>query len=266
VTQKTHRAAFDPGYDPACPGPSAGSTPERILAPGASDAVYDHAPRPASVHRAVARVTLTGRIGKPLITLHGDLDALLPKAADSDVHAHMVDASGRGGLRRYRTVQGGTHVDGLYDTRPDRLRPVLPCYRSAFDALVAWVERGVRPPADRTVGRPASGDVVDSCALDGNPRRGGSASAAELPAGDAAQPTPLGGVQREVRGGRDPQDYQEGGPPGQPDQQDEPDRHSSRGDLRVLRHLSPPSRPLPLSVGRTAPHSRRFRTATLRHP
>ncbi|MEU6009764.1 tannase/feruloyl esterase family alpha/beta hydrolase [Streptomyces sp. NPDC047453] len=170
VTQKTYRAAFDPAYDPACPGPSAGTTPERILAPCASDAVYDYAARPASVHRAVARVALTGRIGKPLITLHGDLDALLPRAADSDVYARMVDASGRGGLHRYYTIQGGTHVDGLYDAHPDRLRPILPCYRSAFDTLVAWVERGVRPPADRTVSRPASGDVVDSCALNANAR------------------------------------------------------------------------------------------------
>ncbi|MFD7439120.1 tannase/feruloyl esterase family alpha/beta hydrolase [Streptomyces sp. NPDC059861] len=167
VTQKTYRAEFDPAYDPGCPGPSAGTTPEEILAPCTSDADYDYASRPSSVHRAVARVALTGRIGKPLITLHGDMDTLLPKAADSDVYARMVDGRGRGPLHRYYTVQGGTHVDGLYDTYPDRLRPILPCYRSAFDALVAWVERGTRPPADRTVGRPAGGDVVDSCALDG---------------------------------------------------------------------------------------------------
>ncbi|MFI8189454.1 tannase/feruloyl esterase family alpha/beta hydrolase [Streptomyces sp. NPDC085946] len=167
LTQKIYRAEFDPAYDPACPGPSAGSTTEQILAPCPSDAAYDYASRPASVHRAVARVALTGRIGRPLLTLHGDLDALLPKAADSDVYAEMVDASGRGPLHRYYTVEGGTHVDGLHDTHPDRLRPVLPCYRAAFDALTAWVERGVRPPADRTVDRPADGDVVDSCALDG---------------------------------------------------------------------------------------------------
>ncbi|MGW3729908.1 tannase/feruloyl esterase family alpha/beta hydrolase [Streptomyces sp. NPDC000851] len=167
VTQKTYRAEFDPAYDPGCPGPSAGATTEEILAPCASDAAYDYASRPASVHRAVARVALTGRIGRPLITLHGDLDALLPKAADSDVYEDMVDARGRGPLHRYYTVRGGTHVDGLYDTYPDRLRPILPCYRSAFDALVAWVEQGTRPPADRTVARPTDGDVVDSCALDG---------------------------------------------------------------------------------------------------
>ncbi|MFC9094433.1 MULTISPECIES: tannase/feruloyl esterase family alpha/beta hydrolase [unclassified Streptomyces] len=165
LTQKIYRAEFDPSYDTSCPGASAGSTVEEILAPCRSDAAYDYAARPASVHRAVARVALTGRIGKPLITLHGDLDALLPKATDSDVYARMVARSGRGALHRYYTVEGGTHVDGLYDTYPDRLRPVLPCYRVAFDALTAWVDRGVRPPADRTVGRPANGDVVGSCAL-----------------------------------------------------------------------------------------------------
>ncbi|MCF1508507.1 tannase/feruloyl esterase family alpha/beta hydrolase [Streptomyces glomeratus] len=167
VTQKIYRAEFDPSYDAACPGPSAGSTAEQILAPCPSDAAYDYAARPASVRRAVARVALTGRIGRPLITLHGDLDVLLPKATDSDVYARMVRESGRGPLHRFYTVQGGTHVDGLYDSFPDRLRPILPCYRAAFDALTAWVERGERPPADRTVGRPAGGDVVDSCALAG---------------------------------------------------------------------------------------------------
>ncbi|MFJ6929383.1 tannase/feruloyl esterase family alpha/beta hydrolase [Streptomyces nigra] len=165
ITQKIYRAEFDPAYDPACPGASAGTTTDRILAPCASDASYDYASRPASVHRAVARVALTGRIGRPLITLHGDLDTLLPQAADSDVYARMVDASGRGRLHSYVTVTGGTHVDGLYDTYPDRLRPILPCYRSAFDRLVSWVERGVRPPADHTVDRPVDGDVVNSCAL-----------------------------------------------------------------------------------------------------
>ncbi|WP_318217513.1 tannase/feruloyl esterase family alpha/beta hydrolase [Streptomyces sp. SCL15-6] len=168
LTQKIYRAEFDPAYDPACPGPSAGSSLEEILAPCPSDAAYDYASRPASVHRAVARVALTGRIGKPLITLHGDLDALLPEAADSDVYARMIDASGRGRLHRYYTVQGGTHVDGLHDTHPTELRPILPCFRSAFDALTGWVERGTPPPADHTVGRPADGDVVNSCGLTDN--------------------------------------------------------------------------------------------------
>ncbi|MEV6423788.1 tannase/feruloyl esterase family alpha/beta hydrolase [Streptomyces sp. NPDC051662] len=166
LTQKIFRAEFDPSYDPKCPGASAGSSTEEIFAACSSDAAYDYASRPASVHRAVAKVALTGRIGKPMITLHGDLDALLPIATDSDVYARMVDDRGRGRLHRYYTVENGTHTDGLYDTYPDRLRPILPCYRSAFTALTAWVEDGTAPPADRTIRRPASGDVVNSCALD----------------------------------------------------------------------------------------------------
>ncbi|MET9518281.1 tannase/feruloyl esterase family alpha/beta hydrolase [Streptomyces sp. NPDC002994] len=165
LTQKIYRAEFDPSYDPACPGSSAGTTLPEILAPCASDAEYDYAARPDAVHRAVGRVALTGRIGKPLITLHGDLDTLLPIATDSDVYERMVAGRGRDRLHRYYTVEGGTHVDSLYDTYPQRLRPVLPCYRSAFTALAAWVEDGSAPPTDRTIPRPASGDVVNSCAL-----------------------------------------------------------------------------------------------------
>lgn len=165
LTQKIYRAEFDPTYDPGCPGKSAGSTTPEILAPCASDASYDYAARPPSVHRAVERVSLTGRIGKPMITLQGSLDTLLPIATDSDVYSRMIDDQHRARLHRYYTIKGGTHVDGLYDTYPDRLRPVLPCYRSAFEALTQWVEGDATPPASRTVPKPASGDVVNSCAL-----------------------------------------------------------------------------------------------------
>ncbi|MFE3137686.1 tannase/feruloyl esterase family alpha/beta hydrolase [Streptomyces scopuliridis] len=166
LTQKVYRAEFDPTYDADCPGASAGSTTAEILAPCASDASYDYAARPPSVHRAVERVSLTGKIGKPLITLQGSLDTLLPIATDSDVYTRMIGDRHRARLHRYYTIEGGTHVDGLYDTYPDRLRPILPCYRSAFGALTQWVERGAAPPASRTVPKPASGDVVNSCALD----------------------------------------------------------------------------------------------------
>ncbi|MFC7220211.1 tannase/feruloyl esterase family alpha/beta hydrolase [Streptomyces polyrhachis] len=165
LTQKIYRAEFDPGYDPACPGPSAGSTTAEILAPCASDAAYDHSARPRSVRQAIERVSLTGRIGRPMLTLHGTKDALLPIATDSDVYARMVREQRRGALHRYYTVEDGTHVDSLYDAYPDRLRPMLPCYLTAFDALTAWVEERTPPPASGTVARPPSGDLVNSCPL-----------------------------------------------------------------------------------------------------
>lgn len=39
-----------------------------------------------------------------------------------------------------------------------RLRPLLPCHRSAFTALETWLATGRRPPASRTVARPADAD------------------------------------------------------------------------------------------------------------
>ncbi|MFF0833083.1 MULTISPECIES: tannase/feruloyl esterase family alpha/beta hydrolase [unclassified Streptomyces] len=165
LTQKTYRAEFDPGYDPDCPGASAGSTVEEIFAPCPSDAGYDYASRPRAVHDAVARVALTGRIGKPMITVHGTLDALIPIRVQSDLYARMIAEQGRSRLHRYYRIEGGTHVDSLYDTYPDRLRPILPCYRAAFTALTAWVERHEEPPASGTVPRPASGDLVNTGSL-----------------------------------------------------------------------------------------------------
>ncbi|MFF4550121.1 tannase/feruloyl esterase family alpha/beta hydrolase [Streptomyces sp. NPDC001435] len=166
LTQKIYRAEFDPGYDPNCPGLSAGSTTEEILAPCPSDAAYDYTARPRAVHDAVARVSLTGRIGKPMITLHGTLDALLPIGVQSDVYAQMVADQGRSALHRYYRIEGGTHVDSLYDTYPDKLRPILPCYRAAFTTMTDWVEHHKEPPAGRTVPRPASGDLVNTGSLD----------------------------------------------------------------------------------------------------
>jgi hypothetical protein len=116
----------------------------------------------------VARISLTGRIGRPLITLQGTLDTLLPIAKDSDVYAAMVDQAGRGRLHRYYRVEGGNHVDSLYDVYPGLLRPILPCFRSGFDALESWLSRGgTPPPPSATLPRPATGDLANECSLGG---------------------------------------------------------------------------------------------------
>ena len=114
---------------------------------------------------AVRSVQLTGRIGKPLITVHGTLDALLPIRTDSNVYDRLVDRAGRGRKHRYYRIQDGTHVDGLYTTYPDRLRPLLPCARTAFTDLTRWVERGSKPPRDGFYRRPTSGDLLNTCRL-----------------------------------------------------------------------------------------------------
>jgi hypothetical protein len=145
LTQRIYRQEFDPGYTGA-------------------EADYDYASRPPQVREAIRRVSLTGRTGRPMITLHGTLDALLPIALDSDRYAEMVRANGDG--FRYYRIAGGIHTDGAVPAFPGLTRPILPCHRAAFVALENWVQRHAAPPPSATVPMPASGDVLNSCALD----------------------------------------------------------------------------------------------------
>jgi Tannase and feruloyl esterase/3HB-oligomer hydrolase (3HBOH) len=161
LLQRVLREELDPDYD----GATAAGTPfcPQGTGPGC-DTDYDYATRPQQVHDAVRRVSLTGRIGRPMITVHGTLDALVPIGSDSDRYADMITGSGRGNLHRYYRIVAGNHIDGFFATNPDVVRPILPCFRLAFDATVSWVERGIVPPPSRTVPRPA-GDVVNTCAI-----------------------------------------------------------------------------------------------------
>lgn len=162
LTQRIYREEFDPTYD----GALEAGIPYCTSGTSGCDADYDLNNRPASVKRAIAKVALTGRIGRPLITLHGTLDSLLPISTDSDLYDRMIDRAGRGGLHRYYRVTDANHVDGLYALFPDKVRPLVPCGRTAFGALVAWTApRGVRPPADATLPRPTGGDPVNNCSL-----------------------------------------------------------------------------------------------------
>ncbi|WP_053914252.1 tannase/feruloyl esterase family alpha/beta hydrolase [Streptomyces sp. TP-A0875] len=166
LTQRLYREEFDPAYD----GATEAGTPCCAPKTPACDADYDYATRPAEVHEAVEGIALTGRIGKPLITLHGTLDVLLPISQDSDVYSRMIREAGRGHLHRYYRIEDGTHTDSLVDSFPGRLRPLLPCHRSAFTALESWLTTGHRPSADHTVVRPEGAtpaSLLTRCRLDG---------------------------------------------------------------------------------------------------
>lgn len=111
-------------------------------------------------------MSLTGRIGKPLITLHGTLDALVPIGVQSDEYARLVADQGGVSLHRYYRIEGGNRVDGLYDTHPSKLRAILSCYRAAVTATTDWVEHHGEPAASRTVPGPTSGDLGNTGSLD----------------------------------------------------------------------------------------------------
>ncbi|WP_192809826.1 tannase/feruloyl esterase family alpha/beta hydrolase [Actinomadura rudentiformis] len=161
LTQRIYREELDPAYD----GAAEAGTPFCASGTPACDADYDYTSRPRSVRKAVQKISLNGRIGRPLITLHGTLDTLLPISLDSDVYERLVRARGRDRLHRYYRIEGGNHVDGLYAAYPTRIRPLLPCFRSAFTALEGWTTKGVTPPPDATLPRPANGDLPNECSL-----------------------------------------------------------------------------------------------------
>lgn len=129
------------------------------------DADYDLATRPAEVREALNRISLTGRIGKPLLQLQGTLDtAVTPR--DTRLYAEMIKSQGRDHLTRLYEVEGGTHFEeDLFTALPDLVRPMLPCFQDAFDALEDWTLHGVNPPASHLVARDAGTDLVNTCAL-----------------------------------------------------------------------------------------------------
>jgi hypothetical protein len=53
----------------------------------------------------------------------------------------MISAAGRDHLFRYHRIERGTHVDGLVDVYPDKLEPIAPHFRTAFDELESWLDR-----------------------------------------------------------------------------------------------------------------------------
>ena len=159
LTQRIYREAFDPGYDgatkagtPFCKTGTARDAdrvrrPLRLRRPGR---------RP--VHDAVASVS-PDRPDRQA----DDHPARRPRRPAADraptptSTTRMIDEAGRGSLHRYYRSRAAT-TSTAWPLDPDQLRPILPCYRTAFDALTAWVEDRQEPPASRPCPvRPATG-------------------------------------------------------------------------------------------------------------
>lgn len=167
LTQRVYREELDPGFD----GAITGGFPFCASGTPMCDADYDYAARGEPVRAAIRKVENTGAIGKPMLTLHGTLDALLPISTDSDVYRGMIAERGKSAMHRYYVIENGNHVDGRYDTFPDRIKPIQPCWKTALASLDAWVENGVEPPRDQFVPdkRTAGVDVANECAIPEGP-------------------------------------------------------------------------------------------------
>lgn len=121
---------------------------------------YDFASRIAvsDVAALLAEIAPTGKIMKPLITVAGTMDALLPADRHARAYEAAVEASRKGNdahrHAQYRLweIQNGNHVDSLQVFFP-QLERILPHAQRALDLLVDHVERGVALPPDQCVPR-----------------------------------------------------------------------------------------------------------------
>ncbi len=126
----------------------------------------------------VAAITTTGNIGKPLITVAGTMDALLPINLHARAYARAVagavsEGGDEGNHERHQRppyrlyeVQNGNHIETYKDTFPQQLELIQPHAQNAFDLLVKYVEHGAELPPDQCV--PRGGSIASSPAQAGH--------------------------------------------------------------------------------------------------
>ena len=101
-------------------------------------------------------VPTTGKITKPLLTLHGTGDLFVPISQEQS-YRQKVDALGKGDLLVQRAIRSGGHCK-FSDAE----------YTTAFNDLVAWVKDGKKPAGDDL-----RGDLTDIGRQFTNPLRAG---------------------------------------------------------------------------------------------
>jgi hypothetical protein len=161
VTLCQWQKRLDPSYDTYGAGTGTYSYVDRL---SASDVGAD-----------VAAIATTGNIGKPLITVAGTMDALLPINLNARAYERAVTAALSGGdqegrghegddkkLRpayRLYEVQNGNHIETYKDTFP-QLELIQPHAQHAFDLLSDSIEHGSALPPDQCI--PRGGSIAAS--------------------------------------------------------------------------------------------------------
>jgi hypothetical protein len=108
----------------------------------------------------------TGKIKKPLITVAGTMDALLPIEKQARAYEAKVNASRRGNdaerEAQYRLfeVQNGNHIEGYIPLFPTKLELIQPHAQRAFDLLVDHVENNAPLPPSQCI--PKGGSISAS--------------------------------------------------------------------------------------------------------
>jgi 3HB-oligomer hydrolase 3HBOH len=110
----------------------------------------------------------TGRIQRPLITIAGTMDSLLPIDHHARAYARKVRAAptddGHPPYRLYE-VQNGNHIES-YKAMFGQLELIEPHAQRALDLLVQYVEHGTALPPDQCI--PRGGEIADPPAQPGH--------------------------------------------------------------------------------------------------
>jgi hypothetical protein len=149
VTQCQWQKRLDPTYDTYVSGTGTYNYVSRLSV--------------SDVGAQFAAFATTGKIKRPLVTVAGTMDALLPidhharayarKVAAAGKH-HEHDGRGKDEKAAYRLyeVQNGNHIETFQDVVP-QLELIEPHAQRAFDLVVEQVEHGAALPPDHCVAR-----------------------------------------------------------------------------------------------------------------
>ena len=123
----------------------------------------------SNVGAEVAAFQNTGRITRPLITVQGTMDSLLPIDHHGRAYARKVEAARsdkgnhqdeRHAAYRLYEVQNGNHIENYKQLNFSKLEFIQPHAQKSFDLLVDHVERGASLPPSQCIAR--GGSIKDS--------------------------------------------------------------------------------------------------------
>src|SRR6185503_17213739 len=129
----------------------------------------------SNVGAEMAAFANSGKVRRPLITVAGTMDALLPIDHHARAYARKVEAArdgrhddDRGGKHdedgdspyRLYEVQNGNHIENYKQLNFSKLEFIQPHAQRSFDLLVDFVERGASLPPSQCIAR--GGSINDS--------------------------------------------------------------------------------------------------------
>ena len=134
---------------------------------GSGTGTYNYVSRlsQSDVGANMAAFANSGKVERPLVTVAGTADALLPIDHHARAYARKVETSKRGVYRLYE-VQNGSHIETYRQESFSQMEFIQPHAQRAFDLVVDQVERGAALPPSQCI--PRGGSISDKPAQPGH--------------------------------------------------------------------------------------------------